>query len=39
MFAKQPEIQVAPIPSAGATVKAVLLGLTIPLISAIIPIY
>jgi len=39
MFAKQPEIQVAPIPSAGATVKAVILGLTIPVISAIIPIY
>jgi len=39
MFAKQPEIEVAPIPSAGATVKAVILGLTIPVISAIIPIY
>jgi len=39
MFAKQPEIQVAPIPSAGATVKAVILGLTIPVMSAIIPIY
>jgi ABC-type antimicrobial peptide transport system permease subunit len=39
MFAKQPEIEVAPIPSAGATVKAVILGLTIPVISAIVPIY
>lgn len=39
MFKKQQEIQVAPVPSASATVKAILLGFSIPLISSIIPIY
>ena len=39
MFKAQPEVDVAPVPSVGATIRATLLGLTIPMVSSVIPIY